>query len=243
MKERRKGFIAGVVASAVFVGLIGTAAATIGSRTITADYNNIKISVNGSPIVPTDATGKLVEPFAVGGTTYLPVRAIGEALGADVEWDEKTNTVTLYDAQETNDLYYIKKLGLYKILSEGYADLETQLDGILNGSAEIVINTVLKEGPYAGMTFANAAQKKLSEMKETVDSHYDGCFSIMSENDILLVSNYTILNGNVASFFKSLSIGSGKPEEKDVMQAYYDAMAYKMNADILFWQVYQEAFN
>lgn len=95
MKERRKGFIAGVVASAVFVGLIGTAAATIGSRTITADYNNIKISVNGSPIVPTDATGKLVEPFAVGGTTYLPVRAIGEALGADVEWDSSTSTVII----------------------------------------------------------------------------------------------------------------------------------------------------
>lgn len=93
--ERTKGFITGILISALAFSLIGTAAATIAQRTMTADYNDIKISVNGTPITPTDAKGNPVEPFAVDGTTYLPVRAVGDALGMDVAWDGKTSTVTL----------------------------------------------------------------------------------------------------------------------------------------------------
>ena len=34
-----------------------------------------------------------MEPFIYNGTTYLPVRAVGEALGKQVGWDGKTKTV------------------------------------------------------------------------------------------------------------------------------------------------------
>ncbi|SBW02636.1 conserved exported hypothetical protein [uncultured Eubacteriales bacterium] len=94
-KERTKGFISGILVSALVFSLIGSAAATIAQRTLTANYNDIKISVNGTPISPTDAKGNPVKPFAVNGTTYLPVRAIGNALGLDVDWDNKTNTAIL----------------------------------------------------------------------------------------------------------------------------------------------------
>lgn len=57
-------------------------------------YRNIKIVLDGREVV-TDA-----EPFIrdANNTTYLPVRAIGEALGLDVGWDEATSTVTLQSA-------------------------------------------------------------------------------------------------------------------------------------------------
>lgn len=112
MKERRKGFIAGVLASTIFMGLVGTAAATVGSRTLTADYNNIKISVNGSTITPTDANGNVVEPFAINGTTYLPVRAVSNALGISVDWNGNTNTVLLSKADGQNALNILKLLDL-----------------------------------------------------------------------------------------------------------------------------------
>ncbi len=35
------------------------------------------------------------EPFIYNGTTYLPVRAVGEAVGKEVAWDNDTKTVTL----------------------------------------------------------------------------------------------------------------------------------------------------
>ncbi len=58
-------------------------------------YNNIKITLDGTTITPTDANGNYVEPFIIDGTTYLPVRGIANALGMNVQWDGNTNTVEL----------------------------------------------------------------------------------------------------------------------------------------------------
>lgn len=74
-----------------------TVFATVGSRAVEVIYNNIKIVLNGKEITPTDANGKAVEPFTIDGTTYLPVRAISNALGLNVGWDAETNTVILDD--------------------------------------------------------------------------------------------------------------------------------------------------
>lgn len=64
-------------------------------KTIDVDYLDIKLVVDGKEITPKNVDGKVVEPFAYNGTTYLPVRAVGEALGKTVRWDGATNTVHL----------------------------------------------------------------------------------------------------------------------------------------------------
>lgn len=66
-----------------------------GKKTIDVDYLDIKLVVNGKEVIPKDVNGKVVEPFAYNGTTYLPVRAVGEALGKTVRWDGETKTVHL----------------------------------------------------------------------------------------------------------------------------------------------------
>jgi peptidyl-prolyl cis-trans isomerase B (cyclophilin B) len=58
-------------------------------------YRDIKIVVDGNEITPTDANGNPVEPFIMDGTTYLPVRAVANAFGKEVGWDDTTNTVYL----------------------------------------------------------------------------------------------------------------------------------------------------
>ena len=58
-------------------------------------YLNIKITLDGEEITPTDVNGKSTEPFIIDGTVYLPLRAVSEALGLDVEWDGEANTVKL----------------------------------------------------------------------------------------------------------------------------------------------------
>lgn len=105
--ERRSGFISGVVTSVLVFSLVGTAAATVGKRTAELDYNDIKLYINGQPVIPKDANGNTVEPFAINGTTYLPVRAVGAALDMNVNWDATTNTVILADRKAsivTNDV-------------------------------------------------------------------------------------------------------------------------------------------
>ncbi len=63
------------------------------TKQLTANYVGIQLVVDGVSYEPKDANGNVVEPFIVDGTTYLPVRAVAEALGKEVNWDGETKTV------------------------------------------------------------------------------------------------------------------------------------------------------
>jgi len=51
-----------------------------------------------------DEDGNVVYPMLYEGTTYLPLRAIGKLMNADVEWDGSTSTVTLTNDNKNDDL-------------------------------------------------------------------------------------------------------------------------------------------
>ena len=95
MKRNWKSFLSGCLTTLAVVGLVGTAAATVGKQTVTVDYNDIKVTLNGEQVALVNANGSPVEPFAINGTTYLPIRAVATALGLDVSWDSTTNTAVL----------------------------------------------------------------------------------------------------------------------------------------------------
>ena len=85
-----------IIAFAIIVPIFVTMAyAAVGKKQLEASYNNIKLVIDGTVIMPKDAAGTVVEPFIVSGTTYLPVRAVAEALGKDVSWNGDTQTVTI----------------------------------------------------------------------------------------------------------------------------------------------------
>lgn len=73
-------------------------------ETIKVLYNNIKLVVNGQTIkFGKDSAGKTIEPFIYNGTTYLPVRAVGEALGKEVDWDGKNQTVYVGEGKKADN--------------------------------------------------------------------------------------------------------------------------------------------
>lgn len=78
--------------------MVTPALAASGTVQKTLDYRDISISVNGTEITPTDVNGNSTEPFVIDGTTYLPLRAIAEALDCDVRWDAAANTVIISTA-------------------------------------------------------------------------------------------------------------------------------------------------
>lgn len=91
--------------------LISTSYAESVKKTIDVYYDSIKIFVNNSLINPKDGNGNPVEPFIYNGTTYLPVRALSEALDKEVTWDESTKSIYISDNKRTiwlNDLEYLK---------------------------------------------------------------------------------------------------------------------------------------
>jgi len=90
--KKSKTFIIGMIFGLLISLSLPTFAASV-VKQIEAYYNNIKIVVNGNVITPKDPNGNIVEPFIYNGTTYLPVRAVANALGQSVSWDGKTSTV------------------------------------------------------------------------------------------------------------------------------------------------------
>ena len=92
----KKDLFKGIALGCALTICIGSAIAVNAEamrKEIYAVYDNIRIVVHGKEVTPKDVNGNIVEPFIYGGTTYLPVRAISNALGEDVDWDGDTNTV------------------------------------------------------------------------------------------------------------------------------------------------------
>ena len=65
-------------------------------QTVTAQLHpEYSVKVEGKEQILTSATGDVVHPLLHNGTTYLPVRAIGELMGKDVVWDKETKSIDL----------------------------------------------------------------------------------------------------------------------------------------------------
>lgn len=65
-------------------------------KTITVT-SGVNVEFNNEAIDMTDANGKAVEAFIYNGTTYVPIRAVSNAFGADIGYDRNTQTISIYD--------------------------------------------------------------------------------------------------------------------------------------------------
>ncbi len=74
--------------------ITGNAANEIGP--INAFLNhNIKLTLNGNLLTLKDSEGTALAPVIINGNSYLPTKAIGEALGARVQWNESSKTISI----------------------------------------------------------------------------------------------------------------------------------------------------
>lgn len=108
-------------------GLLVTVVLAAGTytKTLTAYYQDIKLTINGQTVEPKDVNGNVVDPYIVDGTTYLPVRAVSEALGKQVDWDGDTNTVLISDPALT---------GTWNAVKVSLRGDDTPLDSFAGGS-------------------------------------------------------------------------------------------------------------
>jgi len=91
----RKTLALTLVISIALLSVCSLAYAAGVTKSIEVTYTNPSIFVDGYLIETKDVTGKKVEPFVYEGTTYLPVRAISEALGKTVDWDSAANRIDI----------------------------------------------------------------------------------------------------------------------------------------------------
>lgn len=88
-----KGFIVGLITGSLLM-IGGTAVA---SNVIEAKLYNAKIVVNGQVVALADS------PINANGRTYLPVRALSEAIGYEVDFDGTNKVVTLSNGNVTTN--------------------------------------------------------------------------------------------------------------------------------------------
>ena len=64
---------------------------------------SIRISLNNELWTPSDSSGKSTYPITYNGTTYLPLKSLGNALGVGVGYDQTSNTVQILSITNLNN--------------------------------------------------------------------------------------------------------------------------------------------
>ncbi len=133
-----------------------TAVAAPITETIEVEYDGITINVNGTAITLTDANGSAVEPFTYNGTTFLPVRAVSEALGMTVDWDEDTATVSITETDEDEP-----------------ADTETDANSVYERGELVYENPLASESDVDGWIMEGQASVTFPEGRMRMESVLD----------------------------------------------------------------------
>lgn len=83
------------MATGLLCGAVGVYASD-GVSAVQAYLNStIKFTLNGASWTPKDNNGNKLSPLVYNGSTYLPAKAVGEALNAEVLWNGSSKTVSI----------------------------------------------------------------------------------------------------------------------------------------------------
>lgn len=100
--KMKKSIVSLVVLGMTLSGGVGVYAGT-NMQKITAYLNHsIGFKVNGVAYHPTDLKGKPIAPITYQNTTYLPVRAVADALKVPVEYNTKSGQVLIGTSPSTS---------------------------------------------------------------------------------------------------------------------------------------------
>lgn len=100
---KKKILMSTVLTAIIAISMTIGALAASNLQKIEAYLNkDLKIKINGESFAVTDSSGKSTYPITYNGTTYLPVRSVGDAVGLKVGFDSATNTVLLGETTSTS---------------------------------------------------------------------------------------------------------------------------------------------
>ncbi len=175
--KKLKGFAGGFLAGAVVCSCVGIAAVTY-----TAVPVDFKVLVNGEEFVSDPPA------LAVDGRTYLPLRAMGEALGVPVNWNEELrqaevgttpdeSSVTVNNEVQTNGTWKMtyKSLKTLKKIDD-YTKAEDGKEFVI-ASFELE-NLTDEKQIFSGMLYLDSYFDDVKE-KQTIVS-YNGEQSLLS---------------------------------------------------------------
>lgn len=167
-KDKLKGFLLGTAAVSMAL-LSATAFAAPVSKTISAAYSNIKLYVNGQQIIPKDTDGAVVEPFIYEGTTYLPVRAVAQALNQQVTWDQAAQSVFIDGVSEVNHTpEYLSDQQVIELLAKSTRSMKVSGGGPTDNSTSCQYEAVAGDTDFRSYSCGFKTKNEVKQYLEEV---------------------------------------------------------------------------
>ena len=237
-----------VLCAALAAGSLVVSAGAAQSSAVTAQLSpNIDVVVDGVERTFYNVSGTEVHPIAYNGTTYLPVRAIGELMGKNVNWDQSTLTASLTSPRtsaaatgtpDTSAVTQNVTVGLhpeYTILVDGVERTFTNVNGTVvypmayNGSIYLPLRAI---GNLMGKTVA-----------------WDGATStatLSGGNEITDADSFNQTGGNTGSTGNTGTITADRAKEIALSDAGLSASQVSFIRSQLDWddgrQIYEVEF-
>lgn len=218
MKRQWKGFVAGMLAAMVLFTLVTPTLAALAGKTIQV-YTGVDVYVDDVKVEPKDANGNPVEVFVYNGTTYLPIRAISNALGKPVQWEGKTNSAYVGKHQGDKPAVWLKDLDYFVGSSwdtyNGKDNLGVEHRDAIQGPiySGSTTNTYLINGQYSAISgsFFQKYDKRSSFGVSILEIYGDDelLYSAEMEGGIKPLDFYVSLNGVLELKVKLSGYGVG----------------------------------
>ena len=116
-------FLLGALTTLLIISLATPALAAAGK--MIEVFGGINIYIDDVKLNPKDAAGNPVDVFVYNGTTYLPVRAVSEALGKVVQWDGSTRSVYIGKHSSDTPVAYLSQMDYFNM--NGYWTIDNMV--------------------------------------------------------------------------------------------------------------------
>ncbi|WP_019420882.1 esterase-like activity of phytase family protein [Paenibacillus sp. OSY-SE] len=208
---KKKWLIAATAALTLTVGNVITPEAAAGSATA----DSIKYSNNGQAVTPSSPA------LEIDGHLYLPLRALGEASGKYVDWDELRNNVALTDTPDLTGKYKLSAPNLADGIKMGIGSSLTHLPG----DPDNVFYSTADRGPN-GEIDVNGKSRRTFPLADYTPSIYK---IEINKGEIKILEQIPLKVNGKNPVTGSSNI-TGLPNIKDRDEAPYDAKAEKQLA-------------
>ena len=189
-----------ILSLGLLLSLAAPAAAANETLTKTITYRAIKIILDGEETVPCNEQGNTVAPFIMDGSTYLPLRAVAQALGLGVRWVPETNTVELAAGGEpisgSGESSTLKSTGKCTLT---YRDIKVSLDGaalslaaepfIMDGSTYLPLRAI---GEALGLEVGWDAAASTVSLQSFSEERSVEILALDREGEMLLSTSETV---------------------------------------------------
>lgn len=223
MKHNAKMFLSGMLVMALLVAMTLSVFSASQTKTIEISYGDISIVVDGKQIEPKDGAGNPVAPFISDGTTYLPVRAVANALGKEVSWDAATKTVYLGKASAAGEFSRSNPAPVGTAQSIHYSDFMNEYDARIQ-----ITESYRGAEAWAKIKAANMFNAEAPEGKEYILIKASATLTNIKDDKAISLNSYSFTpysskNVEYADFFSVVEpdpIFNGKVFSNGTLEGY-----------------------